>query len=80
MPHPIRELIAQGRLCRSLRTKGMFVFGDEGPPADHPHPPDTAVFWCERSGWALGPDLGPADDRSCAAGCGRRCFSADATA
>lgn len=80
MAHPIREAIAAGRICRHLRTKAMFVIGDDGPPADYPHPPSTACFWCNESGWAMGPDLEPANPDRCAANCGRACYRGDASA
>jgi hypothetical protein len=79
MPHPIRERIACGELCRHLRTKGMYVLGDDGPPPDLPHPPGTAVHWCVQSGWAMGPDLAPANPDRCAKGEVRDCFEPDVT-
>lgn len=80
MPNPVRERIARGELCRFLRTKGMYVFGDEAIPEESPYPPDTAVFWCNRSGWAMGPDHVPANPVRCAAACGRECFESDVVA
>lgn len=77
MAHPLRERIACGEVCRYLRTKAMFVPGDDGPPPEVPHPAATAVFWCNRSGWAMGPDLSPADPGGC--GPSRGCFEADVT-
>ena len=73
MPHPVRTAIAEGRLCRHLRTKGMFVFGDEGPPPALQHVPDTAAFWCNQSGYALGPDSVPCNLGRCSERA-RRCF------
>ena len=70
--HPVREAILAGRLCRNLRTKGMFVSGYEGPPPEVPYPPDTAVYWCNASGWAMGPDSRPVNPERCAKG--RGCF------
>lgn len=64
--HPVRDAIRRGVLCRHLRTKGMFVAGDEGPPPDLPHPTDTAAWWCNCSGWSMGPDLVPANRERCA--------------
>ena len=80
MAHPIRERIACGELCRHLRTKGMYVLGDEGPPPELPHIPATAVHWCVRSGWAMGTDLAPANPERCARECDRECFEPDASA
>lgn len=80
MAHPIRERIACGELCRHLRTKGMFVLGDEGPPPELPHPAGTAVFWCNLSGWAMGPDVVPANPDRCASSCGRDCFEPEVAA
>ena len=77
MTHPVRDAISSGRLCRFLRTKGMFVLGDDGPPEDLPHVPDTAAFWCNCSGWAMGPDLLPANPERCASA-SRECFESDA--
>lgn len=73
--HPLRQAIIEGRACRLLRQKGLYVTGDEGPPPSVAHPPDTAVFWCERTGWALGPGLVPANPHRCAPG--RSCFEGD---
>jgi hypothetical protein len=70
--HPIRERILAGTLCRLLRTKGLYVAGYEGPPPELPHPTDTAVFWCNGSGWAMGPDGLPCNPDRC--GPGRGCF------
>ena len=70
--HPIRDAILKGTLCSRLRTKGMFVTGYDGPPPDMPFLPDTAVYWCNRSGWAMGPDDRPANPDRCAPG--RGCF------
>jgi hypothetical protein len=72
--HPVREGILQGRLCAMLRTKGMFVAGYDGPPTDLPFVPDTAAFWCNATGWALGPDSVPANPDRCVLG--RSCFEA----
>ena len=74
MTHPVRERIACGELCRHLRTKGMYVLGDDGPPPELPHAPSTAIFWCNLSGWAMGPDVAPANPDRCARSCGRECF------
>jgi hypothetical protein len=63
--HPIRDAILKGTLCAHLRTKGMFVSGYDGPPPDLPFPADTAVFWCNRTGWAMGPDDLPANPDRC---------------
>ena len=79
MTHPIRERIACGELCRHLRTKGMYVLGDDGPPAGLAHVPDTAAHWCVLSGWAMGPDMVPANPGRCADR-GRGCFEPDAQA
>ena len=76
MPHPIRNDIATGRLCRHLRTKGMYVFGDEGPPPGLQFVPDTAAFWCNCSGYALGLDRVPANPSRCG-DAGRTCFEGD---
>jgi len=76
--HPVRDRILAGLLCRHLCTKGMLLAGYEGPPPDAPHPPDTAVFWCNRSGWAAGPDGLPANPGRCAPG--RGCFEPEAGA
>jgi len=73
--HPIRRRILEGTLCRHLRTKGLYVSGYDGPPAELPHVPDTAVFWCVRSGWAMGPDLAPANPGRC--GGARECFEGE---
>jgi len=77
--HPLRERILDGRTCRHLRTKGLFIPGEEGPPADLPHPADTAAFWCCMSGYALGPDHRPANDRRCSDPA-RACFEGGAEA
>ena len=79
MAHPIRARIACGELCRHLRTKGMYVPGDDGPPEALAHVPTTAVHWCVMSGWAMGPDMVPADPVQCADRT-RGCFEGDATA
>ena len=63
--HPVREGILAGRFCRHLRTKWMFVSGYDGPPPEVPYPPDTAVFWCNVSGWAMGPDSAPVNPERC---------------
>ena len=76
MAHPIRERIACGELCCHLRTKGMYVHGYEGPPADLPHPIDTAGHFCILSGWAMGPDVMPANPVRCADKT-RACFEPD---
>ncbi len=76
--HPVRDGILQGTLCRHLRTKGMFT-GEEDPatsaPGASPEPPrriDAAGWWCNVSGWAMGPDVLPANGDRCVPG--RRCF------
>jgi len=73
--HPIRDAVLKGTLCAHLRTKGMFVTGYDGPPPDMPFLPDTAVYWCGKSGWAMGPDVLPANPGRC--GRGRGCFETD---
>ncbi len=73
--HPLRADILDGRVCPLINTKALHV-GEEGPPPEWPHPPDTAVFWCGRTGWAMGPDLLPANPRRCAPG--RGCFEGGA--
>ncbi len=70
--HPVRTSILSGRLCRHLRTKGMFVSGYDGPPPELPFPPDTAAWWCNLSGWATGPDARPCNRDRCVPG--RDCF------
>lgn len=79
MAHPIRERIACGELCRHLRTKGMYVHGYEGPPASAVLAPDTTLHWCVVSGWALGPDVLPANPVRCAER-SRECFEPEVTA
>lgn len=79
MPHPIRVAIQEGRLCRNLRTKAMFVFGEDGPPATLEHIPDTAAFWCNCSGYALGPDRVPVNAERCADRA-RECFEGEVSA
>jgi hypothetical protein len=76
--HPLRERILAGALCRHLRTKGMYVAGEDGPPPEIPHVPDAAHFWCNLSGWALGPDAAPANPGRC--GPGRGCFDTESPA
>ncbi len=73
--HPLRERILSGATCTHLRTKGMFVAGHDGPPPEVTHAPDTAAFWCVKSGWAGGPDGLPANLERCARG--RECFRSD---
>ena len=63
--HPVRKSILEGTLCRNLRNKGMFTAGGEGPPPELPHPPDTAAWWCNLSGWAVGPDSRPCNPDRC---------------
>ena len=70
--HFLRDAILRGEACVHLRTKGMFVTGYDGPPPEMPFPPDTAVFWCNLSGWAMGPDGLPANPDRCAGA--RACF------
>ena len=74
--HPVRDRILAGTLCRNLRTKGMFVAGYEGPPPELPFPPDTAAFWCNLSGWAMGDDNRPVNPIRCVPG--RGCFESGA--
>ncbi len=64
--HPLRVEILAGRLCADLRTKGMATLGHAGPTPETAIPADTTCFWCNRSGWAMGPDLLPADRERCA--------------
>jgi len=73
--HPVRDRILKGTLCMNLRTKGMYVAGYDGPPPEMPHAPDTAVFWCNMSGWAMGPDSLPCNPERC--GAGRGCFETE---
>ena len=73
--NPVRDAILRGTLCRNLRTKGMFVAGDEGPPPGLPFVPDTAAFWCNLTGWAMGDDNDPANPRRCVPG--RGCYEAE---
>ena len=73
--HTLREAILKGRTCRHLRTKGMFVAGYDGPPPEMPLIPDTAAYWCNASGWAMGPDSIPANPDRC--GRVRGCFEAE---
>ena len=73
--HPVRDGILAGRYCLHLRTKGMYVAGYDGPPPEQPHVPDTAVFWCNTSGCASGPDGFPANPGRCARG--RGCFESE---
>ena len=77
--HPVRDGIRRGLICRHLRTKGMFVLGEEGPPPDLPHPAQTAAFWCNCTGWAMGPDMRPANDGRCD-DAARGCFEPDVQA
>jgi hypothetical protein len=70
--HPLRAAILEGRTCRLLRQKGLYVSGDEGPPPHVLHAPDTAVFWCESTGWAMGPGMIPANPGRCVRE--RNCF------
>lgn len=76
MSHPIRDKIRSGLLCRHLRTKGMYVLGNAAPPADMQHIPDTAAFWCNCSGWSMGPDVVPANPERCADP-SRACFEGE---
>ena len=73
--HPVRDRILAGTLCRNLRTKGMFVSGYEGPPPELPFAPDTAAFWCNLSGWAMGDDNRPVNPGRCVPG--RGCFESE---
>lgn len=73
--HPVRDRIRAGTLCRHLGTKGMYVAGYEGPPQGTPFVPDTAVYWCSRSGWAAGPDGLPANPERCVRG--RECYRSE---
>ncbi|MHC4923327.1 MAG: hypothetical protein ACYTG4_04525 [Planctomycetota bacterium] len=78
--HPIRDAILKGTMCANLCTKGMYVPGDEEKDLeDHPqfgYIPDTAVFWCNLSGWSTGPDDLPVDpDRCCERS--RSCFEVE---
>ena len=73
--HPVRDRILDGTLCRFLRTKGMFVAGYDGPPEGMDHVPDTAVYWCIQSGWAMGPDTLPCNPARCVKG--RGCFESE---
>ena len=59
--------------CVHLRTKEQFV----GIPSDHERPfeADDAIFWCDRTFEALGPDGEAACSRECAAP-GRTCYDA----
>ena len=78
--HPVREGILRGTLCRHLRSKGMFT-GEEDPatlpPGAAAEPPpriEAAGWWCNVSGWAMGPDVLPANADRCVGG--RGCFEA----
>ena len=57
-------------------TKGMFVAGYEGPPPELPFVPDTAAFWCNLTGSALGDDNRPVNPGRCVRG--RGCFESGA--
>jgi hypothetical protein len=72
--HPVREAILKGALCARLRTKGMYTGGYDGPPPETSF--DTAIYWCEASGWSLGPDDLPAGPERCRRP--RGCFSPEA--
>lgn len=57
--------------CVHLRTKEQFV----GIPSEHEtaFEADDAIFWCDQTSEALGPDGGTACGGSCGAP-GRRCY------
>ena len=57
--------------CVHLRTKEQFV----GVPSEHEQAfeADDAIFWCDRTSEALGPDGGSACGHECGKP-GRRCY------
>lgn len=65
--------IATGeRVCRKLRSKGMFI-DVEPDPSDAGLPSmDSGTFWCVHSMNCLGPDGKVADRESCRRG--RSCY------
>jgi hypothetical protein len=71
--HPLRERILSGSICSCLRTKAMFVAGHDGEPGADPLESSGAIYWCNLSGWSMGPDFLPANPRRCVPG--RDCFS-----
>ncbi len=58
--------------CTHLKTKRSFL-GMPGP-GDAENPYDTAVWWCERTCEALGPDGSTAEPSSCERP-GRPCYA-----
>lgn len=51
-------------VCKHLRTKSMYTAEERGAEALI-RPSDTAVFWCNRTGGAMGPDQDIAGSRYC---------------
>jgi hypothetical protein len=63
------NVAARDRVCRKLRSKGMFI--DVEPDPSVPSM-DSGTFWCVHSMNCLGPDGKVADRESCRPG--RPCF------
>jgi len=62
----------ENRLCKRLRSKGMFI-DVEPDPRDAALPSmESGTFWCVHSMNCLGPDGRVADRESCRPG--RRCY------
>jgi hypothetical protein len=60
-------------VCKHLCTKSMYTAEERGSRALL-EPSDTAVFWCNKTGGAMGPDQDIAGPREC--GDGRSCYLA----
>ncbi|MBT3267955.1 hypothetical protein HN371_12405 [Candidatus Poribacteria bacterium] len=60
-------------VCKYLRTKSMYTADERGAEA-LVTPSETGVYWCNRTGGAMGPDQDIAGPRDC--GEGRTCYLA----
>ena len=54
MPDDTQGTARVAEVCRYLRTKSVFLPGDDGP-RNLTEPSSTAVYWCNRTGGAMGP-------------------------
>ena len=73
MPEEARGTARVAEVCQYLRTKSAFVAGDDGPRNLTELSP-TAVYWCNLTGGAMGPDHDIAGPNECAAH--RNCYAA----
>lgn len=73
MDYPARVRAELKTRCTWLRTKAAYLHLPEEGTTENPF--DTAIWWCLKTGYALGPDGATACPGACDAP-GRACYEA----